>query len=338
MCARALNVLSEMPRRVGAPALRLGADQRVAIGPWSRASRRPIATIEYLFYQALLGVWPPDATERRLPDEALLARLHQYMLKATREAKVHTSWISENQAYEAAATQFVERTLTGATAPRFLNVFLPFQARVAQLGMVNSLAQVVLKMVSPGVPDTYQGTELWDLSLVDPDNRRPVDYALRQRLLDELEPLLAATNDHTAERVTAVRAMLEHWQDGQIKLFVTATALRLRRRCPDLFLHGTYEPLDVSGERAEHIMALARRHDGQTVIAMVPRFVSHLTTPERPLPLGVEAWQDTRVHIPGEAGTLRNLITGEAVAIDSSGITVADLFSVCPVGLVAWGS
>ena len=172
----------------------------------------------------------------RAPDD-LVDWLASYVQKAAREAKVHTSWIHENEEYGRAVGQLVRRTLTGHTAPRFMAAFVPFQRRVAQAGMVNSLAQLVLKLASPGVPDFYQGTELWDLSLVDPDNRRPVDFTARQALLDGLGPTIdrletgrGATDD--------VADLLERWSDGAIKLFVTACGLRFRREHAGLLLSG----------------------------------------------------------------------------------------------------
>jgi (1->4)-alpha-D-glucan 1-alpha-D-glucosylmutase len=190
---------------------------------------------EYRLYQILLGVWPAGlaAGLTQVPAE-LTERVTAYMLKAAREAKIHTSWLTTNQPYEDALTGFVERILGPSGGPRFLPVFLPFQQRIAAAAVVNSLAQVVLKLGSPGVPDFYQGTELWDLSLVDPDNRRPVDFDVRQRLLERNE----TTPSDPAE-------LLSSWGDGSIKLFVTAAGLRLRRDLPEVFVGGEYLPLRV---------------------------------------------------------------------------------------------
>ncbi|MBI2817126.1 MAG: hypothetical protein HYX72_09320 [Acidobacteria bacterium] len=150
---------------------------------------------EYIFYQSLAGTWPADTQE---PDLDYVERIRQFMLKAIKEKKLHTSWINPSEAYDRAMADFVRRTLTGTRAKRFLGGFRSFAKRVAWLGMVNSLAQVVLKIASPGVPDFYQGTELWDLNLVDPDNRRPVNYHQRRQILYKLEPVLGDLNDPNA--------------------------------------------------------------------------------------------------------------------------------------------
>src|SRR5207248_9533821 len=164
---------------------------------------------------------------------------------------------------------------------RFLASFLPFQQRIAKLGMLNSLSQVLLKLISPGVPDTYQGTELWDLSLVDPDNRRPVDFAQRMQLVKDLEPLFdreeeregkegeEETQDST--RINRVTEMLEHWEDGRIKLMLLACGLRLRRQYPKVFLQGEYLALHAAGEHADHIVAILRRHEEHLALPIVPR-------------------------------------------------------------------
>ena len=229
---------------------------------------------EYRFYQALIGVWPPDVPEDATQAPAgLVDRLCEYMLKAVREAKVHTSWLTSNRTYEDALVQFVRRALSGPGSGRLLSALLPFQARVASLGMVNSLAQTTLKLGSPGVPDIYQGTELWDLSLVDPDNRRPVDFAHRTRLLDDVDALLAR---EPGERAAVVSQWLHRWQDGRIKLLVTAAGLRLRKELPHVFPGGSYLPLVTEITVPAAAVAFARAADGpngttDAVIFAAPR-------------------------------------------------------------------
>jgi (1->4)-alpha-D-glucan 1-alpha-D-glucosylmutase len=335
-----LNVLSEIPD-----------EWRKALSRWAQANASnrtkvegepaPDRNDEYLFYQALLAAWPaePAGPPPTAAPQDLIDRLRDYMTKALKEAKVHTSWINPNEAYDTAVAKFVQRALSGPRAGKFLGSFVPFQQRVARAGMVNSLAQVVLKLTSPGVPDTYQGTELWDLSLVDPDNRRPVDYDLRRKMLDELEPLLTAAEGRSAE----VTALLEHWHDGRIKLFVTAAGLRLRRRLPDLFLHGDYLHPEVEGARADRVVALARLHSDAQVLAVVPRFTTQLLPPTQFLPVGPEVWQETQLLLPAELSwgavqTYRNVLTGEQVQPviqqDRAGILVADALRTCPVALL----
>lgn len=333
-----LSVLSEMPD-----------EWRRRVGRWARTNARnrdiadgepaPDRNDEYLFYQALLGAWPaePAGARHETAPAELIERLRQYMLKAVKEAKVHTSWINPNEAYDRAVAAFVEKTLAGPRAPRFLAEFLPFQHRIAGLGMINSLAQAVLKIVSPGVPDFFQGTELWDLSLVDPDNRRPVDFVHRSRLLESLQPLLsepATERDPTA----ALGEMVQHCHAGHIKLFVTAAGLRLRRRLRHVFLEGDYVPLETQGECAENVVALARRHDDHAVIAVVPRFVSRLIRPEQPLVMARERLQSATLVLPQQLERLhfRNVFTQKSLNTASPGaaLSVAEILAHFPVALL----
>jgi (1->4)-alpha-D-glucan 1-alpha-D-glucosylmutase len=319
---------------------------------------------EYLFYQALLGAWPaePAGTAHQTAPAELVDRLRNYMVKAVKEAKVHTSWINPNKAYDEAVVSFVDRTLTGPRTARFLADFLPFQHRVARLGMINSLAQVVLKIASPGVPDFYQGTELWDLSLVDPDNRRPVDFSVRAGILDELEPYLndeaispargangdqaaasplATPHSSLAPRPSPVPEMLEHWPDGRIKLFLMACGLQLRRRLHRVFLEGEYLPLETQGPCADNVVALARRHGRDIVLAVVPRFISRLVGNSDALTPGPGAWTTTSVALPTRWAQLqfRNIFTRETLQATANGhgasIRAADILATCPVALLA---
>jgi len=288
---------------------------------------------EYLFYQALLGAWPVESVDLG----ALASRLRDYMIKAIREAKLHTSWIQEDAEYERATARFVEECLTGRRAPGFLDSFVPFATRVARSGMVNSLAQVVLKLASPGVPDIFQGAELWDLNLVDPDNRRPVDFGRRRRWLDELDPAVRGLV-HPPRRGEMVRDWLQHWETGAIKLYVTACGLRLRRARPAPFLEGDYVPLETSGERADHVVAFARVGEDAVVLAVVPRLVATRTGGP---PLGLPGWGDTLLQLPEALGSLRfeDAFTGaihEPVR-DGRGATlrVAGILADLPVALLA---
>jgi (1->4)-alpha-D-glucan 1-alpha-D-glucosylmutase len=264
------------------------------------------------------------------------------MTKALKEAKTHTSWIHPNEAYDRAVAEFVGQALLGPAARRFLPSFIRFQRRVARLGLVNSLSQLVLKMMSPGVPDFYQGTELWDLSLVDPDNRGAVDYRLRRRLLKKLKPLMEA--DDGDDRSAAVAEMLRHWQDARIKLYITGCGLRLRRRFPALFLEGDYLPLEVSGSRANHLVAFARQHRDQVVVVLVPRLVAALAGNEAPLPIGERVWQDTRISLRGLAlpHAFGNVLTGGTVTAGSDGdkwqLSAFEALRTCPVAILTGAS
>jgi (1->4)-alpha-D-glucan 1-alpha-D-glucosylmutase len=343
-----LNVLSEVPQ-----------EWRRHVFQWARLNARnrtevdgqpvPDRNTEYLFYQALLGAWPASAFDVPEAPRELVARLREYMHKAIKEAKVHTSWINPYEPYDQAVANFVGKTLTGLRGRKFLASFLPFQRRVAFLGMINSLAQVVLKIASPGVPDFYQGTELWDLGLVDPDNRHPVDYARRIQLLEE--PVVGVSDPGYRESVRpeprppaahSVIDMLQHWEDGRIKLCITAIALAVRRRYPEVFLEGEYLPLTAEGEQADHVFALARRHRGRAVLAIVPRFPASLTLQDRTLPVGPEIWRNTRIILPLDLGdSLSNLITGEKVRVvrqeGRMAVLASEAMAICPVVIMERG-
>jgi (1->4)-alpha-D-glucan 1-alpha-D-glucosylmutase len=336
-----INVLSEMADEWGREA-----------GRWMRINRAhrslvdgepaPDRVDEYRFYQALIGVWPvdlPDDINEAPPD--LIQRLSDYMIKAAKEAKIHTSWLTSNQPYEDALAHFVTSTLTGAAGERLLATFLPLHRRVAALGMINSLAQVTLKIGSPGIPDFYQGTDLWDLSLVDPDNRRPVDFALRARLLDEVDALLA---QDPSSRADAVSGWLRGWKDGRIKLLITAAGLRLRRALPDVFLGGTYMPLATEITVPGGAVAFARMADAAggppAVLFAAPRLCAGLVNGEHPLPLGGDCWKTSRMMLPPglRDRMFRHEITGAEIrpthGAESAWIFLGEAFQTVPVAIL----
>lgn len=284
---------------------------------------------QYLFYQALLGAWPAEGMDE--PGQEFIERMRRYMEKATKEAKVHTSWINPSNDYDAAVARFVTQVLTRPASRRFLRTFRPFQLRVAFLGAINSLAQVALKVAAPGVPDFYQGCEMWDLSLVDPDNRRPVDFDRRRRALESLLPLLEGRLPEN-ERSLVLEDLLAKWPDGRIKLLVTAAGLRIRRANPELFLHGDYVPLYANGDRARHVISFARRIDNRALIVAVPRLCAGLVHGQS-WPLGEKVWTNTELAAPDElaGASLRNIFTGETV---TSPLSAARLFSQFPVALL----
>jgi (1->4)-alpha-D-glucan 1-alpha-D-glucosylmutase len=314
--------------------MRINRRNRVRIhGDWV-----PDRNDEYLFYQALVGVWPAESLEASVPERApdeMIERLAQYMAKATREAKVHTSWIRENAEYGHAVDQFVRGSLGGATAKRFLIWFVPFHRRVARIGMINALAQLVLKLTSPGVPDFYQGSELWDYSLVDPDNRHPVDFPTRQALLDSVLPMVARLE---AGGVVAseVDGLIEGWPDGRIKLFITTCGLRFRREHVDLMRHGDYQPLVVEGASAEYLVAFARHDDSGTLVTVAPRLIMSVSRDFSSLPRGLRTWGDTRLVLPpwAQHPRYRHVLTGETVQAGEGHLAVAEILHTCPVGLL----
>jgi (1->4)-alpha-D-glucan 1-alpha-D-glucosylmutase len=311
-----INVLSEVPD-----------EWRRRLAVWQRLNRRhrtmvegaavPGANTEYLIYQTLVGAWPIDAE-----------RLTTYLLKAVREAKVHTSWINPNARYDEALTRFATAILDRQRSAAFLDDFAPFQARIACFGALNSLAQTLVKITAPGVPDFYQGTELWDLSLVDPDNRRPVDWKLRRRLLDDLGHAL----DTTSDRAALARALWTEREDGRVKLFVVREALGLRRARPALFAAGAYRPLEARGALAEHLCAFARVAEDEATLTVVPRLLARRGG-DAP-PLDAEYWQDTTIELPADVGRrFRNVLTGEPV--DGEALPVGRVLRHFPVALLA---
>jgi (1->4)-alpha-D-glucan 1-alpha-D-glucosylmutase len=336
-----ISVISELPevwRRAVSEWMLINSRHRTKIGgAWA-----PDRNDEYLFYQTLMGVWPMETAGSPVPERAdpeLLQRVSAYMQKAVREAKVHTSWIDEDHAYGRAVKRFVEQALGGKTSARFLRSFVRFARPVAHVGMINSLAQLVLKLASPGVSDFYQGNELWDLTLVDPDNRRPVDFAERQHLLAALQPLLLSIEDGQP-RTADVAELVEHRDDGRIKMFVTAAGLRFRRRYAEVVLDGVYVPLRSDGPSADRVVAFARRHAAGTLLAVVPRLVASLSADVHPLPLDAETWGATQILLPEPSSTTpyRHLLTGETIVPGNGGehgaMAVADLFRTIPVALL----
>jgi (1->4)-alpha-D-glucan 1-alpha-D-glucosylmutase len=216
-------------------------------------TRAPSATFEYMLYQALIGAWPAGGG-----DEDFTGRMRAYALKAAREGKQETSWLNPNQAYEAGLQTYIARILDRAVAAEFLDSLQTLAQRVALLGALTSLSQVTLKATMPGVPDFYQGTEFWDLSLVDPDNRRPVDFARRAEVLASMQ-------------TTDWAGLVQHWSDGEIKLAWTRQLLKLRTEMADVFTHGDYAPLRVTGAHRDHVIAFARRHGRDAAIVVVTR-------------------------------------------------------------------
>jgi len=239
--------------------------------------RAPSATFEYMLYQALLGAWQRD-------DKSFVERMQAYALKAAREGKQETSWLNPHEAYEDGLKTFVARILDRSTSAEFLNSFEALAQRVALLGALNALSQITLKATMPGVPDFYQGTEFWDLSLVDPDNRRPVDFAARASALAALE-----TPDWPR--------LLQQWPDGRLKLAWTRQLLKLRTELAELFAEGDYQPLGVSGQHRAHVIAFARRHDSDAAIIAVAKSFAPLTQGGRAWPIG-EAF-DGALNIKG---------------------------------------
>jgi len=324
-----IDVLSEIPR-----------EWRTRVRRWHRINRRKKVTVdgqpapdtneEYLLYQTLVGAWPigpiSDAEHADFTE-----RIQRFMFKALREAKVNVSWINPRPEYDDAVRQFIDAILDRSAPNPFRDDFLPFQQTVARWGIFNALSQTLLKLTAPGVPDLYQGSELWDLSLVDPDNRRPVDFALRRRLLETLDAAIRATPDLAA----LARVLVDAMADGRAKLYLIRQALAFRRAHATLFRDGDYKPVDLAGPLAEHVCAFARTLGSEAALTLVPRLLARRGV-EGP-PLGRDWWgSETGVLVPGGTGArFCNVLTGERLEARDGALALGDVFASFPVALLA---
>ncbi|MHB8416779.1 MAG: malto-oligosyltrehalose synthase [Myxococcales bacterium] len=332
-----LHVLSELP-----------AEWEARLAQWRELNRihrvglDPDANAEILLYQTLLGVWPfGEISERRWRE--LLDRLELYFLKAAREAKAHTSWINPNRQYEEALSSFLRHILPEVPPPQgttpFLAAFLPFQRWIARCGVLTSLSQLLLKAASPGVPDFYQGCELWDLSLVDPDNRRPVDFKLRARLLKDIRSDGA---DRPQRRAALAQALLAHADDGRVKLYATYLLLQARRAEGSPLQGGSYLPLAGGGAQAERVVAFLRRRGPQAALAVAPRlWAGLLGTEGQPLDPAA-TWGDGWLELPDDLAAKRpvDLFTALPATAERFGgrpvLPLANLLSRFPIALLQW--
>ncbi len=328
-----INVLSEIPE-----------EWREYLIHWKRLNKKkkviidgqmvPDSNEEYLLYQTLLGAWPVESMNTS-EHEIFVKRIKDYMLKALREAKVNTSWKNPNVTYENAMMDYIEIILKNVRGNQFLKDFHIFQKKISHCGMYNSLSQTLLKITSPGIPDFYNGTEIWDFSLVDPDNRRPVNYDIRINIIGELKrreselPLY-----ELARELTTLR------ENGKIKLYLIYKSLNYRMRNRELFEKGEYIPLSAIGEKNYNICTFARRIDSENVIIATPRFFTKLIPQTDILPFGREVWKDTSIVIPfAEYGVkYRNIFTGEIVTTEERDGTVllllSDIIKNFPVALL----
>ncbi len=306
-----LHVLSQVPR-----------EWRGEVRAWAGLNARYRSTLygdpvpgpntEYLIYQTLVGTWP----EGGRVDGEYRERLHAYLTKALREAKAQTSWLLPDERFESACHDFLTAILDTRRSRAFQRRLTAFCERISLSGRLNSLSELVIKATAPGVPDFYQGEELWDDSLTDPDNRRHVDFALREQLLAGL------TDVPTADL-----------SEPSAKLWLTHRLLALRARALELFASGSYEPLEVEGERAEHAFAFARERGGRWVAVVVPRLTYWMTEPPGGVPLGIPAWRDTRVRLPAGVADWHDGLTGRVVAADRE-VRLGDLLEALPFAVL----
>ncbi|MFZ3376189.1 MAG: malto-oligosyltrehalose synthase, partial [Chthoniobacterales bacterium] len=291
---------------------------------WKRTideAQAPDPNEEYLLYQTLLGTWPVNTNGQaeQAASAEYVARIQAYMAKALNEAKLNTSWIRPNEDWLGAMRDFVAKILEASSKNKFLPNFLPVVEEIARLGAINSLTQTLLRLTSPGVPDIYQGNEIWDFSLVDPDNRRPVDYRRRRKML-------ASIGKAKPEE------LLQSWPDGRIKMFLIQRVLQFRREHADLFQCGNYLPLKASGNHADCCISFARQLHDEWIVVIAPRFSSRIGFP----PVG-ERWKDTSLELPGtfSLGNMRELFTNRPVRFDGRRLDVAEGLSVLPFAVIA---
>lgn len=315
-----INVLSEIPK-----------EWEQTLERWCKINERhkiqdgddmiPDRNEEYLLYQTLIGTWPLQAMNSN-SHAKYIARIRQYMEKAIKEAKVHSSWINPNSQHDQAVQQFIDKILNCEDENEFLKDFKAFMPKISQMGMLNSLSQTLLKLTSPGVPDIYQGNELWDFSLVDPDNRRPVDYSLRKQMLADLS-------------IEKLEDYIRKPEDGYIKLYMVQKTLQFRKKFSEIFSKGSYLPLEVKGKMQNHVIAFARMLDKKAAIIIVGRFFTFfmkdfLTTIEQ------NAWQKTFVELPQEFSNCRltNIFDENKILSKSNCIALENAFKNLPVVLI----
>lgn len=326
-----INVLSEIPN-----------EWKRRLIYWSKLNKKlkiiidgqvvPDRNEEYLLYQTLIGTWPLKIQNETEFDNFKM-RIKNYMLKAIREAKVNTSWINPNLIYEDAIQIFIDRIMDNKSGNLFIKDLIAFQKVVSNYGFYNSLSQTLLKITSPGVPDFYQGTELWDFSLVDPDNRRPVDYEIRKKMLDDLKKQESEIPLHELARELTMNK-----ENGMIKLYLIYKSLNYRGKERDLFERGEYLPLEVMGNFFDNVCSFARRTEKKEIIVAVSRFFTRLIKEEPPL--GALVWKDTFIKVPfAEENTkYYNIFTGEIVRAkkfkDLVGLYLAEVFKNFPVAMM----
>ncbi len=320
-----INVLSELPqewRNCLTRWSRLNKKKKIAVnGQWV-----PDPNEEYLLYQTLLGAWPFQIKNQE-EYQAFQERIQEYMQKVIKEAKIHTSWINPNKEYDEAVRAFVAAILDDSKPNPFLEDFKIFQRKIADYGIYNSLSQTLLKLTSPGIPDIYQGSELWNLSLVDPDNRRPVDYTLRRQMLSALKERIFGSSSPLSpgwerenqevkgDLIKLARELVETREDGRIKLYVIYRTLTYRRTKKELFLKGSYIPLKNRGGKKDQVCAFIRKYEDQAIIVVVPRLLTRILRAPEELPLGQQIWGDSFLVLPHERVGQRyyNIFSGETL-------------------------
>jgi (1->4)-alpha-D-glucan 1-alpha-D-glucosylmutase len=322
-----INVLSEVPD-----------EWRSHLEFWAKLNQRykteisgrpaPDRNEEYFLYQTLLGAWPLEHE----PPDTLVERLQAHLIKATREAMVHTRWTRPNERHEEALQKFVARILSTENED-FLQDFRPFQKKIAYYGVMNSLAQVLIKIASPGVADFYQGSELWDFRLVDPDNRGVIDFVSRIEMLNSLRVAPSASPQ------TLIHDLRENWHDGRLKLYLIQKAVCWRREHAQLFHNGEFLPLQTTGQFSGNVISFLRRDKDKQVLVAVPRWTSQLLCSKSSdeQVRGFEFnWKDTKVMLPAaSAAKWKDILNETTIDPQSHGdgkfLTANSLFRNFPV-------
>lgn len=338
-----LSVLSEIPDSWQERVLRW-MDYNRGKFRHHEEQRIPTANDEYLIYQTLVGTYPVSGIGSPEELSVYCQRIQAYILKAAREAKDNTSWINQNQAYEQGIASFIAEllrpeNLKGSPDPFFVD-FLEFHNHMHRMGLLKSLSQTALKLTCPGVPDFYQGNELWDFSLVDPDNRRPVDFELRKGFVKELEPLLAGQLDQK-EIAKFLDQAMRSYQDGRLKLYLTMLGLQARAANPKLFTRGKYTPLGTTGNGKDEFIAYMREYGGSVLIVIAPVMVTKLMSHDSAKlysgPEETELWTDTRVLLPRglQGRKYKNLITGESMVISDRRPLISSYLKDFPLAILS---
>jgi (1->4)-alpha-D-glucan 1-alpha-D-glucosylmutase len=310
-----INVLSELPEE-WEQLVQQWFELAIEIAPGLVPNRNDL----YFLFQTLLGVVPLDETI----DDALIVRVQEYMTKALRETKARTNWTNPNEKYEEATKELAGQLLE---SDRFKEMFLPFFRKLGHYGWLYSLNQLLLKLTCPGVPDVYQGCEFWDLSLVDPDNRREVDYRLRQQTLSTLQQADATDAGKLHQQ------LLQSPENGNVKLYLLWKVLATRSSCRAVFNHGNYIPLEATGKYKNHVLAFARVHQQQWCLVVVPRLLAQLVS-EKELPVGEQAWADTEIILPDGAPQHWKDELGNRQVTATRNLSIANLTSTFPVTLL----
>lgn len=323
-----INVLSEIPDLWEA-ALKRWSHLNTRARSMAGGRAAPTKNDEYLFYQTILGAWPQSPTDRHAN---FVDRIVCYMRKASKEERRETSWTRPDPRYDAGVERFVRAALRNGSGNRFLDDFAEFERKINWFGMLNSLSQTLLKFTSPGVPDTYQGQELWDYSLVDPDNRRPVDFAVAKAALAKLDRTFTERG-----ALVAARESLEDHASGMTKLYVTSRVLRYRSENRELFRDGDYVPLKAAGPKRHNLCSFARETVDRRCLVCAPRFFTELCEGGT-LPLGSDSWGETQLLLPrGCTGPFVNVLTGRRLVPDAgkdvSSLPAAKVFEDFPVAL-----